>query len=234
MKLLLINSFVLTIAASSGISHAYDYDEPSVSARQLRGSSRSVVSSYASIKSSDWCIPNDRPRPHAPNSPHPNGNRNRFRLVQRDAICVGSNGRGYEYGGFANVRDSDQCADMCINDAGWDLQPELRGFNFMCDTQECQCLYDEGTLNNRSAGAFDFSNHQNRDRKGSGAINTRVARQSDANCFSLTSNSNMFFDDFSAIVQSDENQVSSTSSSSIVVEDPDVNQKLYDGEDDVE
>ena len=157
----------------------------------------------------------------------------RFRLVQRDAICVGSNGRGYEYGGFANVRDSDQCADMCINDAGWDLQPELRGFNFMCDTQECQCLYDEGTLNNRSAGAFDFSNHQNRDRKGSGAINTRVARQSDANCFSLTSNSNMFFDDFSVIVQNDDkNQVSSRNSR--VEEDPDDNQKLYDGEDDVE
>ena len=191
MKLLIINT-LLSALITSDLAHA-----------ALRGSV------YTSIKSSsDQCIPDERPQVHAGDSPH--SNRERFRLVERDAICIGTNHLPYEVGVFTNVEDSTECANKCIKNAGWDLQPLLRGINMMCDTSECQCLYDQGTLNDRSARAFDWSNHNNRNRKGVGAVDTLVSPQRDANCFSLTSNSN-FFESMYELIQSDAKSSSSSS-----------------------
>jgi len=191
MKLLIINT-LLSALITSDLAHA-----------ALRGSV------YTSIKSSsDQCIPDERPQVHAGDSPH--SNRERFRLVERDAICIGTNHLPYEVGVFTNVQDSTECTNKCIKNAGWDLQPLLRGINMMCDTSECQCLYDMGTLNDRSARAFDWSNHKNRNRKGVGAVDTIVSPQRGANCFSLTSNSN-FFESMLKLVQSDAKSSSSSS-----------------------
>ena len=193
MKLLIINT-LLSALITSDLAHA-----------ALRGSV------YTSIKSSsDQCIPDERPQVHAGDSPH--SNRERFRLVERDAICIGTNHLPYEVGVFTNVQDSTECANKCIKDAGWDLQPLLRGINMMCDTDECECLYDMGTLNDRSARAFDWSNHNNRNRKGAGAVDTLVSPQRGANCFSLTSNSN-FYESMSRLIQSDAKSSSMSSSS---------------------
>lgn len=194
MKLLIINvNTLLSALITSDLAHA-----------ALRGSV------YTSIKSSsDQCIPDERPQVQAGDSPH--SNRERFRLVERDAICIGTNHLPYEVGVFTNVEDSTECANKCIKDAGWDLQPLLRGINMMCDTNECECLYDMGTLNDRSARAFDWSNHNNRNRKGVGAVDTLVSSQRGANCFSLTSNSN-FFESMYELIQSDANKATSSSS----------------------
>ena len=169
---------------------------------------------YTSIESSSssQCIPEERPQVHAGDSPH--SNRERFRLVQRDAICLGTNHRPYEVGVFTNVVDSTRCANMCIKDAGWDLQPLLRGINMMCDTNECQCLYDQGTLDIQSARVFDWSNYQNRIEMGVGAVDSLVSSRQYANCFSLTSNSNFFESMYELIQQSDTEGSSSSSDDS--------------------
>ena len=191
MKLLIINTLVSALITSDLVHAA------------LRGSV--YVGS-----SSNQCIPDERPQVQAGDSPH--SNRERFRLVERDAICIGTNHLPYEVGVFTNIEDSTECANKCIKDAGWDLQPLLRGINMMCDTNECECLYDMGTLNDRSARAFDWSNHNNRNRKGVGAVDTLVSPQRGANCFSLTSNSN-FFESMYELIQSDAKESSSSSSS---------------------
>lgn len=195
MKLIIVKTLLLTLITSDLANAA------------LRGSVYTSIES----SSSSQCIPEERPQVHAGDSPH--SNRERFRLVQRDAICLGTNHRPYEVGVFTNVADSTECANMCIKDAGWDLQPLLRGINMMCDTNECQCLYDQGTLDIQSARVFDWSNYQNRIEMGVGAVDSLVSSRQYANCFSLTSNSNFFESMYELIQQSDTEGYDSSSES---------------------
>jgi hypothetical protein len=149
-------------------------------------------STYASVNESAYCIPDERPQIHSKKSLH--RARYRFRLVQRNAICVDTTKNlTYEFGAFDSVHDSTECAEMCVNFAARELQPHLVGITYKCTSQECQCLYVQGTLNWQNIGPFNWTNAGTSAEKGTGSIsNHSHATKQDAHCFSHVSKN--FFD----------------------------------------
>ncbi|KAL7461485.1 hypothetical protein ACHAXS_001907 [Conticribra weissflogii] len=78
--------------------------------------------------------------------PTRNGERFKFNLIAEDSECNDSSGRLYQLGRFYDVPDVDQCAWQCVNEVNDDLASELRGFDFNCDSLNCDCLYDDTVL----------------------------------------------------------------------------------------
>ena len=137
-----------------------------------------VVSDY-------HCIPNERHRVLSKNSAYKV--RYPFRLVERNAICVDPYNLPYQFGAFDVVSDATECAEMCVNYADVDLQSKLRGFNYLCSSQECRCLYDRDSLTGYNVRPFSWTNWGTRIIKGAGPISDHVDEKKDAYCFSLIS-----------------------------------------------
>eukprot|EP00569_Conticribra_weissflogii_P020647 CAMPEP_0171421126 /NCGR_PEP_ID=MMETSP0881-20121228/429_1 /TAXON_ID=67004 /ORGANISM="Thalassiosira weissflogii, Strain CCMP1336" /LENGTH=320 /DNA_ID=CAMNT_0011939525 /DNA_START=83 /DNA_END=1045 /DNA_ORIENTATION=+ len=78
--------------------------------------------------------------------PTRNGERFKFNLIAEDSECNDSSGRLYQLGRFYDVPDVDQCAWQCVNEVSDYLASELRGFDFNCDSLNCDCLYDDTVL----------------------------------------------------------------------------------------
>ncbi|KAL7549711.1 hypothetical protein ACHAWF_012977 [Thalassiosira exigua] len=86
-----------------------------------------------------------------------NGQRFQFNLVESNARCVDADGDLYEYGQFDYVYSFNDCADACVYNAPTNLidSGNFQGIDFDCRYNQCRCLYNEGTLNNRNSGGFD-------------------------------------------------------------------------------
>ena len=154
----------------------------------------------------DECMPNERPQIQNKST---NKTRFRFNFEDSDAVCADASDIGYEYGGFDDVQDTDECADMCVNDTPTELANLLRGFNYDCSNMVCQCLYDEGTMDSDNAGGFDTSNYQTRSRKGQGSI-SRTVQDDGWYCFKvvgaeLTEEGLEFFHNMHALLASYKN-----------------------------
>lgn len=121
------------------------------------------------------CVPDDRPRPVR------NGVRFRFNMNGEDQICTDKNSNLYEYGEFSGVVDSNECAEKCVNGVKSDLASALRGFDYGCSDAVCRCLYDNGTLDNRTGDSF---NRTNKNYVGKGSI-TSTTKKNSYYCFKL-------------------------------------------------
>lgn len=55
-----------------------------------------------------------------------------------------------------SVTDTTECAEKCVNTAPESIVTggTFRGFEFLCDTGQCRCLYDAGTLSTRSSRGY--------------------------------------------------------------------------------
>ena len=145
------------------------------------GGSSALRSQVKESQKEDQCMPNDRPQVQSKTA---NKSRFRFNFEEIDAVCTDSSNIGYEYGGFDGVKDTDECAEWCVNETPTELQNVIRGFNYDCIDEVCQCLYDEGTLDQNNSGGFDTTNYQTRSRKGRGSI-TRYEDNNGWYCFKL-------------------------------------------------
>ena len=164
-------SIFLMLAASASSS----------SAHSLKGANQIQQQAAEYSANQDSCNPEDSIRIQ---SKMAHKSRMKFNLFQTDAECVDSDGISYERGSFDDVDDAEECADMCVNVAEGDLSVDLRGFTYNCDSMTCDCLYDEGTIDDKTGRSFDNSNYKNKSRKGKGSI-TRSTRQNDAFCYKL-------------------------------------------------
>ena len=143
-------------------------------------------STYVGVNESAYCNPDERPKIHSPKSLH--RARFNFRLVQSDATCVDGSNLDYQFGVFEPVQDSTECAELCVNRADMRLQPHLVGLSFLCNDQECQCLYPAGALNEQNTGRFNRTNWGTSGRKGTGPINNYTnTTRANAFCFNLIS-----------------------------------------------
>lgn len=117
------------------------------------------------------CVDDDRPRPVR------KGQRFRFKLVDSDAQCVDKRDRLYEWGQFEDVENFSECAELCVNSVPETLATggSFRGYDFNCRSGTCNCLYDEGTLDNRNSGRFTRTN---RNEPGSGSISDTTVKKS--------------------------------------------------------
>jgi hypothetical protein len=137
------------------------------------------------VATNDHCIPDERPRILSKKSLF--RVRYPFRLVERNAVCVDSYNLPYQFGAFDVVSDATECAEMCVNYADVDLQSKLRGFNYLCKSQECRCLYDVDTFNGYNIRPFSWTNWGTQIIKGAGPISDHVDEKVGAYCFSLIS-----------------------------------------------
>ncbi|KAL7526238.1 hypothetical protein ACHAXR_001389 [Thalassiosira sp. AJA248-18] len=154
----------------------------SASAHSVNGALRAQVDEAKSqVYPPSSCVPNERPQTQNGNA---NKTRFRFNFEKSDSVCADDEGVEYEWGEYDKADDSDDCADMCTNDTPTSLANVLRGFNFDCNDNTCQCLYDEGTLNNGNARSFKSSNYQTRSRKARGSV-AKTVRKNDYYCFKL-------------------------------------------------
>lgn len=72
-------------------------------------------------------------------------------------------GNLYSYGKFENIRSFEECAEKCVKDSPLELINDgvFRGFDFDCHFEECNCLFDRGSLDNsRNRHAFDRTNRR--------------------------------------------------------------------------
>ena len=123
------------------------------------------------------CVPDDRPRPVR------DGVRFRFNLQNSDSLCVDSKSNLYEYGQYNGVADASDCAEACVNEVTSSMAAQLRGYDYGCNDRVCRCLYDAGTLDNRSSSRNGF-NRTNRNYVGTGSI-TGTTRKNTYVCFKL-------------------------------------------------
>jgi hypothetical protein len=123
------------------------------------------------------CVPDDRPRPVR------DGVRFRFNLEKSDSLCVDSKSNLYEYGQYNGVADASDCAEACVNEVTSSMAAEVRGYEYGCNDRVCRCLYDAGTLDDRSSSRNGF-NSINRKYVGTGSI-TGTTSEAAYVCFKL-------------------------------------------------
>ena len=116
------------------------------------------------IESGNRCVGNPSPNGiRRSGSDNGNGPNFAFRLSGEDKQCADSRGNLYSYGKFENIRSFEECAEKCVKDSPLELINDgvFRGFDFDCHFEECNCLFDRGSLDNsRNRGAFDRTNRR--------------------------------------------------------------------------
>lgn len=100
-------------------------------------------------KQDTTCVPDESP------SVIQGGELYQFQLVRENARCIDNDGQYYEYGQIDySTSNFSECSEACVKDVDSYLLESLRGVNFDCTAETCQCLYDEGTLNRRNGQDF--------------------------------------------------------------------------------
>ena len=116
------------------------------------------------IESGNRCVGNPSPNGiRRSGSDNGNGPNFAFRLSGEDKQCADSRGNLYSYGKFENIRSFEECAEKCVKDSPLELINDgvFRGFDFDCHFEECNCLFDRGSLDNsRNRRAFDRMNRR--------------------------------------------------------------------------
>ncbi|KAL3827238.1 hypothetical protein ACHAXA_004713 [Cyclostephanos tholiformis] len=153
-----------TLASSSGDELEFvvmDELLPTAGSRDIKDSKVVFPVTFGGLRATGGnsnCLgPGDGSDPYRPR-PVRDGARYRFN-VQKNVECRDVNNLSYEWGEFTNVNDTTECAEKCVNTAPETLVigGAFRGFEFVCSTKQCRCLYDAGTLSTRSSRGFNRS-----------------------------------------------------------------------------
>jgi hypothetical protein len=175
-------------SSSSSVDAPYEYDSSSISESpsdsedyehyNYNGSPSSSSSGDLNldttldfIESSNRCVGNPSPNGiRRSGSDNGNGQNFAFRLSGEDKQCTDNHGNLYSYGKFENIRSFEECAEKCVKDSPLELINDgvFRGFDFDCHYNECNCLFDRGSLDKRSTR--NFFDRSNRRERGTGTI----------------------------------------------------------------
>jgi len=96
-----------------------------------------------------------------------NGEEYKFNLHKENAKCRSSRNEKYQYGQYDSVNSFSKCADKCVKKGPSNLlEDALKGYDWDCKNNKCQCLYQEGYLGSRE---YEFD-RTNTDGIGEGSI----------------------------------------------------------------
>ena len=161
-------------AFSSSVDTSYEHDSSSSEDYDYYNYNNTPSSSSSSgdlnldatmefIESGNRCVGNPSPNGiRRSGSDNGNGPNFAFRLSGEDK-CADGRGSLYSYGKFENIRSFEECAEKCVKDSPLELINDsvFRGFDFDCHFEECNCLFDRGSLDNsRNRRAFDRTNRR--------------------------------------------------------------------------
>merc|ERR1711983_600326 len=120
------------------------------------------------------------------------GDKYKIELEEEDAKCTDKDDRTYQYGQFKDVKTFSECAERCVEDVKKEMLDSFRGIDFKCEDEKCNCLYDEGALDDASARARERDDEMSRDQDGDGKVkNTK--KDSGTYCGKVTSVSSVGF-----------------------------------------
>jgi len=153
-----------SISKSSSDSEDYDYYNYNDSLSSSSSGDLNLDTSLEFIENRNRCVGNSSPNGiRRDGSDNGNGPNFAFRLSGEDKQCTDYHGNLYSYGTFENIRSFEECAEKCVKDSPLELINDgvFRGFDFDCHFEECNCLFDRGSLNsNRNRQAFDRSSRR--------------------------------------------------------------------------